>query len=402
MTTPDLNQPLADCLARIEAGESLDAALDRHPNMRCRLAPLVAAALAVQTMPPTPAPPTFRAALGAELARRAAARTVPPTAIPPATATATTPYSVQPWGSLLGVVLLVLLGLSGLLVALRWGEDWRRALVAGTEVGVLSHPPGVAAGKDNGADGAAAVQPSPVLRHGPPAARAEASAAARSSAARTRDAAAGTAEPRNPTSGSGDAGAVLLAPYATPTPTFAAAVPTPMPPASAAPPTTAEDSGASGNNRPPPSTPPPSPTATPTDAATATDMPTPAPSAAAGAVILSGVVQQGETPLVGLTVELYAAAGLADCLPEPSALPSATARTDDLGRFELAGLAAGQYRLSARGGATCLPRRWHTGENSPAVGGPCEDGVVELDLAEGVAARSINVLFEKDVVGLCP
>ncbi len=361
MSTHDLTQPLADCLARIEAGESPAAALDRYRDLRPRLAPLVTAALAVQAVPLTPAPPAFRAALGAELAERATARTAPSTVAP---------APGRPWAVLLALAVAVL----GLTAVVLWGERaWPRTATV--------HAPVQPASAGSGITGqTAGMGPRPVLRRQPPAA-------------------APTATPRSPGADRAPAGmAVVIEAATTPatrgptfsSPTAIGASATSSPTDTQLPPEPPDE------DRRPTATLASSPT-TFTSTPPATASPTPA-----GSVVIAGFVKQGDAALAGMVVELFAASVVADCAPEPAVSPDATAQTDENGWFELSGLAAGRYRLSARGGARCLPWRWHTGENSPGAAGPCDEGVVELDLAEGVTARSINVLFETELMSSCP
>jgi hypothetical protein len=70
-----LAQALAECLEQIEAGAAPSSALAAQPDdLRCELAPLLDAALAVRALPAQPVQPAFRAEVARHLARLESAR----------------------------------------------------------------------------------------------------------------------------------------------------------------------------------------------------------------------------------------------------------------------------------------------------------------------------------------
>jgi hypothetical protein len=107
-------------------------------------------------------------------------------------------------------------------------------------------------------------------------------------------------------------------------------------------------------------------------------------------VVISGLVLADSVPLAEVRVVALRSERGAEC-PDPRAREVDQTLTDADGRYRLAGLSPGDYRIFAEGGPSCLPRRWHVQELAEGAAEPCM--ATGMDLSAVPEIGFVNIRF---------
>ncbi len=393
-----LVEALSDCLERIEGGAPPAEALRRFPELRPELEPLVAAALAVRSLPPRPVRPAFRDRVAGHVARLEEERQ----------------RAVAPWygrltarlrfrrGALASravagvVVALLVLGYMVVVSADSQPGDplypVRQVLERVWPVIRYDRRPGAPVGAPGTDERQHGIQP-PDVAGTPLAAQPPATAVLRRANPDLREAPTLTPvhnqAPAQPVSS--------LAPHITALPTAATVSSTPSKP----PPAPADEPAPTATEHWPTAPPTPDPTSTAAPSPTPPPV-TPTGTPRPGSVTIGGSVKQGDQtssrPLPGAAVSLYRKEDVV-ChgdQPEPTIGPASSRTTTDAEGAYRFTVSPGEYLVAAEGGPECLPSRWHVGPFDPGASNACGASIITL-LEDGQSTQFTNILYAESV-----